>query len=628
MTSVTAPLHRFRRWVSMVADQVAAVADAVRAVNRDALVAVLFDQEGTRLVRMARLFTDDRNAAEDIVQEAFIRLHRAAHRLKDPEKAAPYLRSIVVNLARDHNRRGLMSLRHQEAMVSDAVSELPEDLAIANDDHRKIVIELRELSPRQRDCLLLRYYMDLTEVEIADVLGISSNSVKTHCQRGMSALRGPGGGDAMTFEQQVEGALHSADLFQPSPDLFAKVKRSIGEDLAHRSRVRRVLGAVAASVAAVLVYLFVTVDVTSGAWSMSFTALEVLVTVIMIGIVIVLGPAIRRFGETFERDIFRGSPETGTGMLKLLDMSYYLIFGVPPTQDRFLRVRIRDCEARFERHGDDTGAPGAGVVNRMKRGQRRPGLPAHRIGDVGAECGEKLQALTVVLPGAPVDLEFGTGGTLVRICACRFREDVVVEAVTGPWRGFLGGAREEDRQQHVLRSEVAQCGLRYVGTALSARVQRESGQRHRCPCQVGYQLGVGSMPGCRLGDGPDAALKAGDRSGCRRCDSRRADGRRRRRQWCRGGRVCGGKTARWPARRAGRPPGCSTNKEHRHHKCPEHGRTGRAAPTHRAHNGKLGTPCLHADSDSRAGGAAREVIVVHGSTSPFAVNWRSSRWHP
>ena len=79
----------------MVADQVAAVADAVRAVNRDALVAVLFDQEGTRLVRMARLFTDDRNAAEDIVQEAFIRLHRAAHRLKDPEKAAPYLRSIV-----------------------------------------------------------------------------------------------------------------------------------------------------------------------------------------------------------------------------------------------------------------------------------------------------------------------------------------------------------------------------------------------------------------------------------------------------------------------------------------------------------------------------------------------------
>ena len=195
MTSVSIPRRRFWGWVLMVADQVAAVVDAVRSINRDALVAALFDQEGTRLVRMARLFTDDRNAAEDIVQEAFIRLHRAAHRLKDPEKAAPYLRSIVVNLARDHNRRGLMSLRHQEAMISDAVPEMPEDLAIANDEHRAIVEELRELSPRQRDCLLLRYYLDLTEVEIADVLGISSNSVKTHCQRGMGALRQRVGGE-------------------------------------------------------------------------------------------------------------------------------------------------------------------------------------------------------------------------------------------------------------------------------------------------------------------------------------------------------------------------------------------------------------------------------------------------
>ena len=195
MTSLSIPRRRFWGWVLMVADQVAAVVDAVRSINRDALVAALFDQEGTRLVRMARLFTDDRNAAEDIVQEAFIRLHRAAHRLKDPEKAAPYLGSIVVNLARDHNRRGPMSLRHQEAMISDAVPEMPEDLAIANDEHRAIVEELRELSPRQRDCLLLRYYLDLTEVEIADVLGISSNSVKTHCQRGMGALRQRVGGE-------------------------------------------------------------------------------------------------------------------------------------------------------------------------------------------------------------------------------------------------------------------------------------------------------------------------------------------------------------------------------------------------------------------------------------------------
>ncbi len=177
--------HRIRAFM----EAVTSVASAVRAVDRDALVAILFEQEATRLVRMARLFTDDRNAAEDLVQEAFIRLHRAAHRLKDPDRAAPYLRSIVINLARDHNRRGLMSLRHQEAMKSDAVPDIPEDLVLAGEDQQLIVEGLREVSPRQRDCLLLRFYLDLSEAEIARVLGISPNSVKTHCRRGMAALR-------------------------------------------------------------------------------------------------------------------------------------------------------------------------------------------------------------------------------------------------------------------------------------------------------------------------------------------------------------------------------------------------------------------------------------------------------
>ena len=64
-------------------------------------------------MRLARLFVDDRNAAEDLVQEAFIRLARSAHRIEDPARAPAYLRSIVLNLARDHNRRGLVSLRHR-----------------------------------------------------------------------------------------------------------------------------------------------------------------------------------------------------------------------------------------------------------------------------------------------------------------------------------------------------------------------------------------------------------------------------------------------------------------------------------------------------------------------------------
>jgi RNA polymerase sigma-70 factor (sigma-E family) len=178
--------RRFADWLLMAVDAVAA---AVITTDRDALVAELFRLEGARLVRMARLFTDDRNAAEDLVQEAFIRLHRAAHRIQDPAKAAPYLRSIVVNLARDHNRRGLMSLRHQEAEPSGTEPDVPEDVLVLDDERRRLLEEVRELSPRQRDCILLRFYLDLSESEIAETLDISKNSVKTHCRRGMEALR-------------------------------------------------------------------------------------------------------------------------------------------------------------------------------------------------------------------------------------------------------------------------------------------------------------------------------------------------------------------------------------------------------------------------------------------------------
>jgi RNA polymerase sigma-70 factor (sigma-E family) len=179
----------WRRWARLLVAAIDTVAASVTISDRDALVAELFAVEGVRLVRLARLFTDDRNAAEDLVQEAFIRLHRAAHRISEPAKAAPYLRSIVINLARDHNRRGLMSLRHHEALPTGAVPEAPEDVLVLDEERGRVLEQLRELSPRQRDCILLRFYMEMTEAEIAAALGISPNSVKTHCRRGMEALR-------------------------------------------------------------------------------------------------------------------------------------------------------------------------------------------------------------------------------------------------------------------------------------------------------------------------------------------------------------------------------------------------------------------------------------------------------
>lgn len=159
------------------------------ALDADTLVRTLYTREGPALVRLARLFTDDRNAAEDLVQEAFIRLHRTADRIRDPDKAAPYLRSILLNLARDHNRRGLMSLRHAEALTPAQSPEAPEDRVILDEQQTAVISALEDLPARQRQCLLLRFYFDLSEREIGQTLRISPNSVKTHCRRGMEALR-------------------------------------------------------------------------------------------------------------------------------------------------------------------------------------------------------------------------------------------------------------------------------------------------------------------------------------------------------------------------------------------------------------------------------------------------------
>ena len=170
-----------------LSESMAIGAGSTDARAADDLVEELFAAEGRSLVRLARIFCDDRDAAEDLVQEAFIRLHRSASSIRDVSRAPAFLRSIVINLARDHNRRGLMSLRHQGAMRRAEASPSFEDDAIAEADHETLTA-LRTLPDRQRACLVLRYYLDLSERDIADTLGISKNSVKTHTRRGLAAL--------------------------------------------------------------------------------------------------------------------------------------------------------------------------------------------------------------------------------------------------------------------------------------------------------------------------------------------------------------------------------------------------------------------------------------------------------
>lgn len=152
----------------------------------DVVVEHLYRQEAENLVRLARFFVDDRDAAEDLVQEAFIRLARSVHRIRQSDRIPAYLRSIVLNLARDHNRRGLVSLRHQGAVQPSEPSI--EDQIGLREDQQLVIDALRDLPKRQRDCLVLKYYVELAIPEIAETLSLSANSVKTHLQRGLRNL--------------------------------------------------------------------------------------------------------------------------------------------------------------------------------------------------------------------------------------------------------------------------------------------------------------------------------------------------------------------------------------------------------------------------------------------------------
>ena len=158
------------------------------SVQTEDLVVRLFHAEGRSLVRLARLYVDDRDAAEDIVQEAFLRLARRAGRIEDVGRAPAYLRSIVLNLARDHNRRGLVSLRHHATAGHDVDVSGEVDQLVRSEDNQRVIEAVRQLPTRQRDCITLRYFEELGVDAIASTLGLSTNSVKTHLKRAMASL--------------------------------------------------------------------------------------------------------------------------------------------------------------------------------------------------------------------------------------------------------------------------------------------------------------------------------------------------------------------------------------------------------------------------------------------------------
>ena len=136
------------------------------------------------LVRLAALLVD-RDAAEEIVQDAFVRTFGKLHRVP-ADKVPQYLRAAVVNGARSQLRHRQVQRRHPAAPAPPA--ESAEAGGVAGAAQVEMLARLDELPARQREVLILRYYLELSEVEIAAALGISTGSVKTHAHRGLAAL--------------------------------------------------------------------------------------------------------------------------------------------------------------------------------------------------------------------------------------------------------------------------------------------------------------------------------------------------------------------------------------------------------------------------------------------------------
>jgi RNA polymerase sigma-70 factor (sigma-E family) len=155
-------------------------------LGRDDGIAELFRREHVRLVAYARLHVDDLQTAEDVVQDAFAGVYRHWAGLPDEHAALRYLRAAVLNGSRSQLRRRRTVRAWRPPRPSDAPS--PEVIAVHRDDCRRLLAELTRLPPRQREVLVLRYFFDLSEAQIADELTISRGSVKRHASRALAAL--------------------------------------------------------------------------------------------------------------------------------------------------------------------------------------------------------------------------------------------------------------------------------------------------------------------------------------------------------------------------------------------------------------------------------------------------------
>jgi RNA polymerase sigma-70 factor (sigma-E family) len=158
-----------------------------RAWDADEAVTQLYAAQYRALVRLATLLLRDVGAAEEVVQDSFIAMHGSWRRLREPDKALAYLRQSVVNRSRSALRHRTVEQRHAPAPLPDHASA--EHGALETLEREELIRALHLLPRRQREVLVLRYYIDLSEAQIAETIGISRGAVKSHASRGMASLR-------------------------------------------------------------------------------------------------------------------------------------------------------------------------------------------------------------------------------------------------------------------------------------------------------------------------------------------------------------------------------------------------------------------------------------------------------
>jgi RNA polymerase sigma-70 factor (sigma-E family) len=139
------------------------------------------------LVHVAEMLVRDVATAEEVVQDAFVALYGAWSRLRDTSKARSYLQQSVVNRSRSVLRRRAVADKHAAALVLHEPGA--DHAALVLVERSAMVAALRMLPARQREALVLRYYADLCEADIARAMGISRGAVKSHTARAVAALR-------------------------------------------------------------------------------------------------------------------------------------------------------------------------------------------------------------------------------------------------------------------------------------------------------------------------------------------------------------------------------------------------------------------------------------------------------